>query len=515
MICASLALLFVSYLGWQALNLRRKRQLRSAFLSANHLQTWPDVRGRLPGNVDVLYRLGKDAYTRLPGANFAQLCQRYGPTFDLRPLGGSVVYSQDPDVARHILAINQPNYVKGRFLNELFDDVLGSGIFNSDGEQWKTHRQAARPFFQKENLTNFVIFEKYTEVLIRALRTLSGNGNSPRAVEFHDLAARFTLDAASDFLFGASIASLDAVIASGPDPPYLSAFQRVQRTLAARLGAGSMWRWFDKGVGQDMTIINNMVDSAIQRAESSTEGTYHGFTTLLELLNRETPRMSDIAKRQELLNVLMAARDTTASLIASVVYELACHPAVQDALRQEVQDNLGEDEILTFQGVKHLKLMRAVINETLRMYPPISANSRIAVKDDVIVAGGQRFHVPAGTHIACGVFQMHRRLDLWGADANEWQPHRWMDGRGVPAANMYAFQAWGIGPRICIGQELAYLETTFLLSRLLQTFKGIELAPKEQPARSWMPGRVGERIMPEAPVVTLSLRGGVYLKFSQ
>jgi cytochrome P450 len=82
------------------------------------------------------------------------------------------------------------------------------------------------------------------------------------------------------------------------------------------------------------------------------------------------------------------------------------------------------------------------------MYPPISANSRIAVKDDVIVAGGQRFHVPAGTHIACGVFQMHRRSDLWGEDANEWQPHRWMDGRGVPASNMYAFQAWGIGPRI-------------------------------------------------------------------
>lgn len=62
----------------------------------------------------------------------------------------------------------------------------------------------------------------------------------------------------------------------------------------------------------------------------------------------------------------MAARDTTASLIASVMYELACHPAIQQALREEVKENLGEDEILTFQGVKHLKLMRAVLNETLR-----------------------------------------------------------------------------------------------------------------------------------------------------
>jgi cytochrome P450 len=62
----------------------------------------------------------------------------------------------------------------------------------------------------------------------------------------------------------------------------------------------------------------------------------------------------------------MAARDTTASLIASIAYELACHPAVQVALRDEIQENLGDDETLTFQGVKHLKLMRAVINETLR-----------------------------------------------------------------------------------------------------------------------------------------------------
>lgn len=76
MICACLALLAVSYFGWRTLNRRRARQLRSAFLSANHLQTWPHVRGRLPGNIDVLYRLGKDAYSRLPGASFAELCNR-------------------------------------------------------------------------------------------------------------------------------------------------------------------------------------------------------------------------------------------------------------------------------------------------------------------------------------------------------------------------------------------------------------------------------------------------------
>jgi cytochrome P450 len=82
------------------------------------------------------------------------------------------------------------------------------------------------------------------------------------------------------------------------------------------------------------------------------------------------------------------------------------------------------------------------------MYPPISANSRVSVNDDVAIAGGRKYYIPAGTHIACGVFQMQRRIDLWGNDANLWRPQRWLESKGVPAQNGFAFQAWGVGPRI-------------------------------------------------------------------
>lgn len=168
-----------------------------------------------------------------------------------------------------------------------------------------------------------------------------------------------------------------------------------------------------------------------------------------------------------MLNVLMAARDTTASLITSTVYELACNPEVQEAVRQEVLEFIGQEDRVSFQDVKNLKLLRAVLNETLRsvwwaqdlfarlievdysrMYPPITANSRVSVEDDAAVISGHKYHIPAGTHIACGIFQMQRRTDLWGEDANEWRPERWSDSKGVPAQNGFAFQAWGVGPRI-------------------------------------------------------------------
>jgi cytochrome P450 len=82
------------------------------------------------------------------------------------------------------------------------------------------------------------------------------------------------------------------------------------------------------------------------------------------------------------------------------------------------------------------------------MYPPISANSRVALSDDVITTKGIRYFVPSGTHIGWSSYQMQQRLDIWGPDAKVWNPTRWLDHASVPANNAAAFQAWGIGPRI-------------------------------------------------------------------
>lgn len=87
------------------------------------------------------------------------------------------------------------------------------------------------------------------------------------------------------------------------------------------------------------------------------------------------------------------------------------------------------------------------------MYPPISANSRVAVRDDEIEIKGQRFYIPAGTNVTWGVFQLHRRKDLWGADADVWRPERWLDPQSPASRSGAAFQAWGYGPRIVSSEQ--------------------------------------------------------------
>jgi cytochrome P450 len=82
------------------------------------------------------------------------------------------------------------------------------------------------------------------------------------------------------------------------------------------------------------------------------------------------------------------------------------------------------------------------------MYPPIAANSRVAVEDDIVDVAGRKYVIQAGTHVAWGIFQLQRRTDIWGEDANQWKPSRWLSSEKQTSDKQAAFQAWGFGPRI-------------------------------------------------------------------
>ena len=182
------------------------------------------------------------------------------------------------------------------------------------------------------------------------------------------------------------------------------------------------------------------------------------------------------------------------------------------------------------------------------MYPPIASNSRIYLKDDVIDIEGTRYFLAGGTTVAWGVYQSQQRKDIWGGDASIWKPCRWLGQNAVPATENAAFLAWGSGPRIVRSAKrnvqlthlieiivhrsgawwvwnvkslqglahsltIAYMEATYVTSRLLQSFHNIEPALDVQPRSSWVGGEIGGQIMPEAPVITLRLRGGLWLRF--
>ena len=170
-----------------------------------------------------------------------------------------------------------------------------------------------------------------------------------------------------------------------------------------------------------------------------------------------------------------------------------------------------------------MKYLRAFINELLRVYPPVPIDVRTSNRDTVLPNkdGSKPYFVAAGTAVSYSLWDMHRREDLWGPTAQEFDPDRFIDERmrKYVTPNPFIFTPFNAGPRICLGQQFAYNEASFFIVRLLQQFSKFSLASESQPPETLPPaswkahggiqGR--EKIRPWL-ALTLSVKGGLWAR---
>nr|VWO99560.1 Cytochrome P450 monooxygenase CYP52X1 [Ganoderma boninense] len=224
--------------------------------------------------------------------------------------------------------------------------------------------------------------------------------------------------------------------------------------------------------------------------------------------------------RDEIANILLAGRDTTACTLTFAVYRLAEHPNILQRLREEILSIVGPSRRPSHDDIRNMKFLRAVINETLRLYPPVHAT-----KDTVLPATTTQppIFVPAGTNTAYCVFIMHRRKDLWGPDALKFDPDRFLDERVQKylTPNPFIFLPFNAGPRICLGQQFAYNEASFMLVRLLQQVSAIEFVPEVAPESvvppgyADSPGSDGTDRVWMANHLTMYAKGGLWVKMTE
>ncbi|QRV78295.1 cytochrome P450 family protein [Ceratobasidium sp. AG-Ba] len=200
------------------------------------------------------------------------------------------------------------------------------------------------------------------------------------------------------------------------------------------------------------------------------------------------------------------------------------HPDVMAKLRKEVLVHVGSTNYPTPDNIKDMKYLRAVINETLRLFPAVPMNERTAIKSTTFKSGGKTFYVPKGANATYSVLLMHRRKDLWGPDAEEFDPDRWLDERlkKYVTPNPFIFLPFNAGPRICLGQQFAYNESSFFLIRLLQRVQSISLAPEAHPEGTLPPkvwkNEVGrksiEKVWPKSHL-TIYSDGGMWVRMTE
>ncbi|CAE6394302.1 unnamed protein product [Rhizoctonia solani] len=496
---------------------------------------WPFNLDFIPFDINVM----KNEYC---GTTWEILSGRYGNLWNLGLFGQDQIMTIEPEAVKAILSTDFNSYEKGPDVHGKMFSVLGNGIFNSDGETWKFHRNMTRPYFTRDRISHFDNFARHADTAISKLLSRLAESNHT-AVNFQDLVSRFTLDSGTEFLFGRDARSLEAPLPYPHEEPrddsasFAAAFSRAQGHVMYRFGLAMFWPWMElfwDRTSEDMKIINAYVTPILRKklenhaanldieSKLTNEGDQDTNDTLLDHLINFTQDESVI--RDEIINILVAARDTTATTLTFAVYILAENPAIMAKLRDEITTRLGTSSYPTLDDLKEMKYLRAVLNETLRLFPAVPVNLRTAAKSTVLKLNGKQYYVPAGTSMTWSTLMMHRRKDLWGPDADDFDPDRWLDHRlkKYVTPNPFIFLPFNAGPRICIGQQFAYNEASFFLCRLLQRVESIQLAPEAHPAGTlprpeWKNGtgrRVYEKVWPKNHL-TLHCNGGLWLRVKE
>ncbi|EJD51740.1 cytochrome P450, partial [Auricularia subglabra TFB-10046 SS5] len=453
----------------------------------------------------------------------------------------------DPENVKTILASDFNNFEKGSVFRETAVSVLGTGVFNSDGEMWKFHRTMTRPFFTRERITDFEIFQRHADSAIAKIRERVRSGVP---FNFEDVIARFTLDSSTEFLFGQSVDSLHADLPYPHNVPpplgyiqtksssdeFVRAFEDAKRAILERLHSGILWPFrelFRDRSRSAMKVIDAYIDPILQLAlerkrinKSSPAPDEKEASTLLDHLLSSTDDQQVI--KDEIMNIMVAGRDTTMSTLTFAVYFLSQHPEVLARLRDEVLAKFPEGQIPSYEDLREMKYLRAVLNETLRLFPPVPGNIRQNINGTLLPSvdpkTGKHHYLPPNSFISYSVYIMHRRKDLWGPDADKFDPDRFLDERlqKYLTPNPFIFLPFNAGPRICLGQQFAYNEMSFFLVRLLQAISDVKLAPDSQPQESrppleWAHGegrQAVEKIFPMS-FLTMFVKGGLWVTMSE
>jgi cytochrome P450 len=273
---------------------------------------------------------------------------------------------------------------------------------------------------------------------------------------------------------------------STPRQEFADAFNEVQRVQniiarAAKLKNFVPRKTFNAG----LKVINNFVNQYIELAlrltpeELATKSkSDEGYTFLHELASfTQDPKVL----RDQLVAILLAGRDTTASSLSWTLYELSRHPEVVRKLREEIIATVGLEKQPTYADLKSMKYLQNVMNETLRLYPVVPFNVRLALKDTTLPRGGgpdgtEPMAVLKDTPIGYSTLVMQRREDIYPPVSDkfahhlEYSPERWFHWQPKP----WTYIPFNGGPRICIGQQFALTEMSYVLCRLFQKYERVE-----------------------------------------
>ncbi|CDP12038.1 unnamed protein product [Coffea canephora] len=443
---------------------------------------WP-ILGSLPGLIQNSQRMHDWIADNLRSCGGTYQTCIFAVPFLARKQG-LVTVTCDPRNLEHILKVRFDNYPKGPTWQAVFHDLLGEGIFNSDGDTWLFQRKTAALEFTTRTLRQAMARWVSRAIKLRFCPILKAAQVEGKPVDLQDLLLRLTFDNICGLAFGKDPQTLSPGL---PENGFATAFDRAtEATLQRFILPESIWKlkkWLRLGMEVSLThslkhvdhYMTNVINTRkLELLSQQNGGPLHD--DLLSRFMKKKESYTDKFLQHVALNFILAGRDTSSVALSWFFWLVGQNPRVEEKILVELCTVLigtrGSDtsqwleEPLVFEEVERLTYLKAALSETLRLYPSVPQDSKHVISDDILPDGT---FVPAGSSVTYSIYAAGRMKYVWGEDSLEFRPERWIseDGQKFEPHDQFKFVAFNAGPRICLGKDLAYLQMKSIAAAVL------------------------------------------------
>jgi len=417
---------------------------------------------------------------RDPLTMLVRLAREYGDIVCIPVMGQSRILVNRPDLIQQVLLLQHAKFHKSELTKMAVGPLLGQGLLISEGDFWRRQRRLAQPAFHRSR-TN-----AYAPAMLDCARHQTSRWRDGETRNIAEAMMELTLEAAVRTLFGTTL--------PGEADGVGRAMTFLMRYSLAR--ARSPWRiprnWptpKNRRATREFDFMDSLVYRIISERKGQNGAHRNGdlLSLLMAAMDEDGSQMSTQQLRDETMTLFVAGHETTALTLAWTWYLLSGNPEAERKLHEELHAVLG-GRSPEAADLERLPYLHAVVLESLRVFPPAYIMARTSVSPFSL--GGYDF--PAGSTVLASQWVTHRDPRHFD-EPESFRPERWLDGLEgrLPPGAYFPF---GDGPRRCIGQGFALLESSLVLAEIAQRFQ-FRLVP-------------GTKVVPE-PLVTLRPRDGI------
>ena len=424
-----------------------------------------DRRRKPPGPSDFLGLRTIGAMKNNPLQLMQDTYEEYGEIAYHTLLNNPVYFFVHPDHVGHILQDNHRNYMRSRDYRKL-RRLLGNGLITNDGESWLAQRRLMQPAFHRRRIMGFgdAMADETAKMLTDWERAAAGGQPFDVSSEM----MRLTLAIVSRVMFGAAVQSDAARL----EPTVTTAQREARKRMYVLI---DLPEWVPLPGIRRAKLARETIDEVVTRIiEARRRGQAPESDDLLSMLlhakDADTGEsMDDDQLRDEVRTIFLAGHETTSNALTWTWYLLSQHPAAARTLRDEL-DGALQGRPPTMADLPQLPYTKMVVEESMRLLPPVWSLSREAIGDDEI--GG--YTIPAGGAVILSQFLTQRHPDFWDEPLS-FIPERFAPER-EKERHRFAYFPFGGGPRLCIGNNFAMYEAQLLLAAIAQRFE-LDLVP--------------------------------------